>query len=286
MMRIDAHHHLWPADVIDRQPWRPANDTVLRRAFGLPEFEAELVASAIDGSILMQSVDALDENDRLEAYAAGSDRIVGWVGYADLPNPERSLSDLDAVLALREQPGGEKLVGVRCLVGSDPMTWATTESGREVLRTAASESLVWDTVPITDAQADAVAGVAEAVPGLRIVVDHLASPPLTSGFPQWRARLERLAAQPNVAIKLSVGVAVLQRWDAWDTEALRPYVDAALELFGPARAMAASNWPVVLLRASHAQAWRDVTRSVSGLGDAARGQIEGGTALEWYGIGG
>lgn len=284
-MRIDAHHHLWPNDVITRQPWRPPEDDVLRREFGLAEFEAELDASGLDGSILMQSVDSLDENHRLATYAASSERVLGWVGFADLTHPEAGTEDVAALLASRTHVGGDKLVGIRCLVGADPMMWAHSERGREALGLAAASSLAWDAVPITDAQADAIAAVAHALPGLRIIIDHLASPPLREeGFASWHARLERLAVPDNVAIKLSVGVAVLQRWETWDAEALAPYVEAALEVFGPERSMMASNWPVVLLRASHADAWRSIRAATRHLSPSDRALVEGRTAAHWYGL--
>lgn len=285
MTTVDSHHHLWPLDVIDRQPWRPADDAVLRRAFEPAEFERALDESGIDGSIVMQSVDAVDENARLAAYAKASDRILGWVGYADLPNARVAESHIADLMALRSTDGGDKLVGVRCLVGADAMTWTSEPSGLAALRAASAGSLTWDVVPITDEQVDAVCAVAEAVPDLRIVIDHLASPPMDAGGTvAWSRRIERLAAHRHVAIKLSVGVAVLQRWGEWDDEALRPYVDAALEHFGADRCMLASNWPVVLLRASHAQAWRGMRAALRSLDEPARTAVEGGTALRWYGV--
>ncbi|WP_019178892.1 amidohydrolase family protein [Microbacterium yannicii] len=285
MTTVDSHHHLWPLDAIHRQPWRPADDAVLRRAFELGEFERALDESGIDGSILMQSVDAADENQRLAAYAASSSRILGWVGYADLPGSDPEC-EVAALAEHRTTAGGDKLVGLRCLVGDDPMAWASQARGLAALRSAEAASLVWDVVPITDAQVDAVCRVSEALPGLRIVVDHLASPPVDDDGARdaWIERLRRLAASPQVAIKLSVGVAVLQRWEEWDEQALRPYVDAALEHFGPQRCMVASNWPVVLLRASHAAAWQSAQASLGALAPAARDDVLGGTALRWYGV--
>lgn len=285
-MIIDAHHHLWPADVIDRQPWRPADDGVLRRAFDAEEWERELDASAIDASIVMQSVDDVDENTRLAAYARTSPRILGWVGYADLASAADGVAQVDGLLALRTEAGGDKLVGVRCLVGTDPMAWTAEPDGRRALLRAADGGLVWDTVPITDDQVDAISAVARAAPHLRIVVDHLASPPMSEdGFEDWVRRVRRLAEAPNIAIKLSVGVAVLQRWASWDDAALRPHVDVALAAFGPSRCMLASNWPVVLLRASHRQAWNSVVRAVRDLDGDDRRLVTGGTAAHWYGLG-
>jgi L-fuconolactonase len=51
--------------------------------------------------------------------------------------------------------------------------------------------------------------------------------------------------------------------------------------------MLASNWPVVLLRASYGQAWRDLGRLVARhLPDPAQqAEVAGGTADRWYGLG-
>jgi hypothetical protein len=47
------------------------------------------------------------------------------------------------------------------------------------------------------------------------------------------------------------------RW-RWSTPGIRRYSDHVLDLFGPERVMAASNWPVILLGASYEEAWRGI----------------------------
>jgi L-fuconolactonase len=49
--------------------------------------------------------------------------------------------------------------------------------------------------------------------------------------------------------------------------------------------MAASNWPVVLLGASFAEIWDGITALVSGLSEAERRAVLGGTAARIYGLG-
>jgi L-fuconolactonase len=144
---------------------------------------------------------------------------------------------------------------------------------------------VWDVVPITPEQIAAVTRLAGAVPDLRLVVDHLARPPLdTGGWDPWAGQVAELASCPGVALKVSVGVDALTAWPAWRPEVLRPYVAHVIELFGPARLMLASNWPVVLLRATYAVAWTDLCDAVvaAGAETADLGEVTGGTASRWY----
>lgn len=283
---IDSHHHLWPEEAIPDQEWRPAADTAIRRPFEPEDFARELAEAGVTGSVLMQSVDAAAENDRLFAYARSNDFIRGVVAWAPLADAQAATGTLRDLLESRAAGGAEKLAGVRCLVGTDPMVWAESEEGLRVFRSLAAAGLAWDTVPITPDQVAAVCRVAGAVPELRIVIDHLASPPLSDeGLPGWRERATALAAFENVAMKLSVGVAVLTRWDAWDTASLSPYFSHALESFGPERCMLASNWPVVLLRAGYQRAWAETRAAVQEqLTDEERRQVEAGTAARWYGL--
>jgi L-fuconolactonase len=126
------------------------------------------------------------------------------------------------------------------------------------------------------------------VPDLRLVVDHLARPPLdTGGWQPWADQVDELAHCSGVACKVSVGVDALTAWSSWRPEVLGPYVAHVLESFGPGRLMLASNWPVVLLRATYAQAWADLTAALvaAGAQTADLTQISGVTADGWYRLG-
>jgi L-fucono-1,5-lactonase len=65
---------------------------------------------------------------------------------------------------------------------------------------------------------------------------------------------------------------------------IRRYSDHVLDLFGPARVMAASNWPVILLGASYAETWRGITALVAGLSADEQSAVLGETAKRVYGL--
>ena len=176
---------------------------------------------------------------------------------------------------------------MRTLVGRDPLEWLSSPDVLALFRDLADQGMAWDVVPITPEQVSAFLGLARAVPDLRLVVDHLARPPLdTQGWEPWAGQVAELATCPGVALKVSVGVDALTAWSSWRPEVLRPYVAHVVEHFGPSRLMLASNWPVVLLRASYGQAWADLRQAVvdAGAGEADLAEVTGGTALRWYGL--
>jgi L-fuconolactonase len=63
---------------------------------------------------------------------------------------------------------------------------------------------------------------------------------------------------------------------------IRPYIDRALELFGPARLMFGSDWPVANLRGGYSKVWRETNLTLARLSRSERDQILGGTAIAFY----
>lgn len=279
MAIIDAHHHFWKT-ALQEQPWRSDAHAALVRDFEPGDLVPELDTAGVDATVVMQSVDEPAENDRLAAYAR-EPRVAGIVAWLPVKQQDRARAELDRIAI-------DKLCGVRCLVADDPLEWLTSERSVELFRELASRGLAWDVVPITIEQTRQVIALAHAVPELRIVVDHLGRPPLDSkGWEPWATHVSELADCPGVAMKLSVGIDALTAWDRWDAEVLDPYVSLVCERFGAGRLMLASNWPVVLLRASYAQAWSDLSALASRHFTAAedRAQVFGASAQHWYRLG-
>jgi predicted TIM-barrel fold metal-dependent hydrolase len=90
---------------------------------------------------------------------------------------------------------------------------------------------------------DAAAELAADFPGTQIVVVHAGLPSDRSaeGLRGWRRALELVAARLNVAVKVS-GLGRPNR--PWMLEEQAPVIRDAIAIFGPTRAMFASNFPV------------------------------------------
>ncbi len=70
-------------------------------------------------------------------------------------------------------------------------------------------------------------------------------------FAQWRAALESFRDRPNVVVKIS---ALASGADPdWSVESIRPWVDRCVDVFGPHRAMFATNWPIDRLYGTYEQ---------------------------------
>jgi L-fuconolactonase len=123
--------------------------------------------------------------------------------------------------------------------------------------------------------------VAQCVPDLRIVIDHLGKPPVArKEFEPWSSLLARAAQMPNVFAKIS-GLDA-DGADYWTAVDIAPYIDRALELFGPERLMFGSDWPVANLRGGYSKVWRETNLALACLSRYERDRILGGTAIAFY----
>jgi len=280
MRVVDAHHHLWDLDVRD-QDWITGPALApLRRNFLLDDYRHLAEAHGIAASVVVQTVTVPGETPELLALAAASDLIAGVVGWTDLTAPGIA----DRIAVLTELPGGPKLVGLRHQVQSEPdPDWLTRPDVLRGLADVARAGLVYDLV-ITCGQLAAAAWAAAAVPDLMFVLDHLGKPPIASGRTEpWAEDLRGLAALPNTSAKLS-GLVTEADWHRWQVTDLRPYAEAAVDAFGPARLMFGSDWPVCTLAAGYGDVLATARDLTLGLSPAEREAVFAGTATSVYGL--
>lgn len=115
-----------------------------------------------------------------------------------------------------------------------------------------------------------------------MVIDHLAKPRIKDhSLDDWLPNLKAAAAFPNISCKLS-GLVTEANWRQWTVEDLRPYVERALELFGPERCMFGSDWPVCELAGSYEQVYAAIREILEPLSPSEQEQIFGRTARRFY----
>ncbi len=115
-----------------------------------------------------------------------------------------------------------------------------------------------------------------------MVIDHLAKPRIKDqAQDDWLPFLKEASQFPNVYCKLS-GMVTEAAWEGWSVADLKPYVDCALEAFGPQRCMYGSDWPVCELAGSYQDVHQALVELTNHLSDAERERIFGGTAKEFY----
>ena len=121
-------------------------------------------------------------------------------------------------------------------------------------------------------QLEEAARLAGDFPETTIVLNHTGLPNVEQ-LGGWRGAMATLAACPNVALKIS-GLGNVQH--------KRDVVLAALELFGPERAMFASNFPVDSLRHTFSEIFSEFDHITRGFPEAQRRALFHDNAVRFY----
>lgn len=275
--RIDAHHHVWDVRVRD-QPWTDPFP-VLHGSFPFDRLYPQLDKARIDGTVVVQTVASEAETRELLALAADEHRVWGVVGWFDLENPALR----DRLAQARSLRGGDRLVGVRHQLQVEPdPRWLSRPGVRCGLRALADEGLVFDVV-VSASGLPLVVDTVRALPEVEFVLDHAGKPDIASGrLGGWVDDIRRLAAQPNVSVKLS-GLVTEADWAAWTAADLVPVATELFDSFGPERIMYGSDWPVCLLaNADYAAVAEVAEQLLSPLNDGERDMVFGTTAERVY----
>ena len=275
-MIVDSHQHFWEVGRFD-YPWMSPEVGVLYRDYLPPALAPVLNRNGVDKTIVVQASNSLEETRWLLSLTEHNAFISGVVGWVDLQSG-------DVAQQLDEFVVHKKFKGVRHLVESEPADdWLTQQNTLNGLRELSSRGLSYDLLVHTR-HLEHATQVADECPELRLVVDHLAKPPVARAeLDEWAREIKELAARPNVWCKLS-GLVTEADWVNWRVEDLRPYVEKVLEYFGPARMMFGSDWPVCLLAASYDQVLESFEVLLAGLDEIDRQRVFSESAIEFYRI--
>jgi L-fuconolactonase len=291
---IDPHHHLWdwPAALFANRPVPPHGfDTVIRRVprYLLPEFLADLntghniratvfvqcgAMHRADGPNAFKPVGETEFVNGIAAICASGTcgpvrACAGIVGHVDL-TAGAVVSD---VLEAHLKAGGDRFRGIRHSASYDqdanvlgPLVRAganlfSEKPFREGFAKLGKYNLSFDAW-LLEPQLPDLLQLARAFADTQVILDHLGTPLGTASyqgkreerFPIWRENMAKLAALPNVSVKLGgLGMAFcefpsfLQSPRASSVQLAgewKPYIETCIELFGVTRCMFESNFPV------------------------------------------
>ncbi|MGG5822053.1 amidohydrolase family protein [Falsiroseomonas sp. HW251] len=310
---IDPHHHLWVQD-------------------GVPYLRDEIAADLASGhdvraTVFVEAHYAYRETgpDRLRpvgetesvvaiaeaARAAGVRTAIaaGMVVHADLRLGEKVEEVIEAHLAAAQG----SLRGVRQSFARDehfpdgivlrpaPPGMLATPEVRAGLGVLARLGLSFDAM-LYHAQLPELTAVAQSLPRLRIVLDHLGCP-LGIGpyqtqpeniFAAWRHDIEALARCPNVVVKLGgLGMIItgarhhdrpVPPGSAELAARWRPWFATCIEAFGAARCMFESNFPVDKAMFSYAVAWNAFKRIAADASADEKAALFHDTAARTYSL--
>ncbi|MEV0797585.1 amidohydrolase family protein [Kribbella sp. NPDC050281] len=278
MTVIDAHQHFWNLDRVD-YPWLTPDHGVIHRTWEEPDLEDRLDQAGVDHTVIVQSMDSFADTEYMIEVADRWPVIAAIVGWVPLDRPDEAAAALDLYA------GDPRIVGIRHLIHEDPdPDWLQRAEVQEGLALLTQHDMTFDVVAVLPRHLEHVPSVSERHPGLRMVIDHLAKPPIADqGWEPWAGLLRAAAENPNVYVKLS-GLNTAADWSTWTADDLRPYVEYSLDLFGPDRMMYGGDWPVSMLAGGYPKVWAETQRLLETLAPAERARILGGTATEFYRI--
>jgi len=275
-MKIDSHQHFW---VYTPQgfEWISTGMEVLKQDF-LPEnLEPLLESSSLDGSVVVQAMQTLEETHWLLELAEASSFIKGVVGWVDLCSP-------DVQQQLDRFSSHPKFRGVRHIVQGEPdehfMLRPDFQNG---IRALSQFGLTYDLLVLPH-QLPAACGLLAAFPDQPFVLDHIAKPLIKDRVRSpWDRDIRRLAAFSNVTCKVS-GMVTEADWKNWRLADFTPYLDIIFEGFGPERVLFGSDWPVCRLAAEYDQVIGLMNDYLSSFSATEQAAVLGGVATRFYGL--
>ena len=276
-MKIDAHQHFWELDRFDYE-WLDAPDLEpIRRDYVPTDLSPHLKKCEIDRSVFVQTRHDVKENHWALSLCESNSFLAGIVGWVDLAS-ERCEEQL---LEFKDHP---QFLGIRHVTQDEPdddfIVRGDVIRGLQVLQ---KYQVPFDLLFFVKHLKHAVT-VARACPDLPLVIDHLAKPRIREqSLTDWEADFRAAARCENIHCKLS-GMVTEADWKNWKPSDLKPYIDIALDAFGPSRLMYGSDWPVCELAATYEQVYDALTENISALSNSEKEQIFGKTAARFYGI--
>jgi L-fuconolactonase len=276
-LRLDAHQHFWKFDP-QQYAWITEQMTVLRRDFLPSDLDPLLHAAGLDGSVAVQARQSLEETRWLLELSDQFYVIKAVVGWVDLRS-QALMDELD--LFSRHS----KFRGVRHVLQDEQddefMLRPEFLRGIEALQ---RYRLTYDLL-LFPRHLPIAASLVRRFPQQPFVLDHLGKPAIRSAtISPWAQQLRELARSGNVWCKLS-GMVTEAVWRQWRPSDFTPYLDVALDAFGPGRVMIGSDWPVCLLSGEYCQVIEAVAKYAEQFSIEERQALLGENCASFYGIG-
>lgn len=298
---VDAHHHLWDLKAL-HYPWLMArgvprffgDPTPIQQDYLVEHFLDDAAQIPLAASVHIQvgvnEEQALAETRWLQSVAdhtPSRSEHQGFpgaiIGYADLTSPTLA-SDLAAHAESANFRGVRQIVGRSAKEDAQSGTASLLHnpSWRKGLGQLAEAQLCFDLQLIPE-QLPALVTLLRDLPDLKVALCHCGSPWDRSeqGMELWRTGMRELSQLPNVYCKLS-GLGMYDHH--WSVESIRPIVLETIDLFGPARCMFGSNFPVDKLYSSYNAIWWAFSQITQGFSAAERQRLFAETAQEYYRI--
>jgi L-fuconolactonase len=252
-MIIDTHVHVWDLNRAE-YPWLQGDNSILNQTWGIEQLETERREAGITTGVLVQASGNFKDTELMLETAHKTEWISGAVCWLPLMDVESTQ------IMLKEKLLDEKYFnGVRHQIHDekDPK-WLLQPAVIESLKILSSYSLPYDVLAVLTDHIEAALKVAEKVPGLRMVFDHLSQPPIAAKekFGRWGELMKEASQNKNFYAKISGLGTASGGFQNRKAEDIKPYIEFALSHFGVDRCFCVGDWPVSLLANSYTSTWQ------------------------------
>lgn len=314
---VDTHHHLWKDERGDYEIGALAADAHGNNLVATvyvecgTGYEASVDYSVSDATLVDDFLRPTAETDyvRMAGEAAAADPIGGCrgiVGFANLLLGKRAAAVLEAQI----DAGGGRFRGIRQASGWDAAVGAAAyrnpppgllldDRFLEGFSTLKPLGLTYDAW-VFFTQIPDVTALADLYPDTTVILNHFGgligigpyAPRQAEVFKLWRTYVRTLARRPNAILKMGglgmIASGSLSHLDEYPptSEELavrwRPFIETAVEAFGPDRCMIGTNFPVDRQTSSYTSLWNTYKLCTRQYNAQERGDILAGTAKRIY----
>jgi predicted TIM-barrel fold metal-dependent hydrolase len=288
---IDAHHHIWRRRDL---PWLdgPMQPRIfgpyeaIRRDYPIGEYLADIAGSGVTQSVYVQANWAKDAFEDEVAYVQQAADETGFpqgiVGYADFlakdvrPQLDR-LTKYRGMRGLRMQLQWHENPQYRFAAEPDI---ARNPTFQQNVARLADYGWTFD-LQVFSGQMEGAAELAASAPKVTFILQHagMLEDLSAAGWARWRAGMRRIAACPNMVSKLSaLGTFIHKN----DPDHIAAVVRETIEIFGPARCLFGSNFPVEKLWTQYSDLIAAYRGAIEPLGEAAARAAFHDTAAKVY----
>lgn len=253
MKIIDTHVHVWDLEKAE-YPWLKGDETILNRTWSIDEIADVRKKAGIIAGVLVQASGNLEDTELMLETANKTDWIcgvVGWLPLMDVKTTQRLLEER----FLKEK----YFKGVRHQIHDekDP-GWLLQPGVVESLKILSSYGLPYDVVGIFPEHIETVLRVAEKIPDLKMVFDHLNWPPIPTKerFGKWGELMKIAGQNKNLYAKFSGLGTDSGGFQNRSADDIKPYVEFALQKFSADRCFCGGDWPVSMIANNYIQTWQ------------------------------
>lgn len=249
---IDTHIHEWNLEKAEYE-WLKDDSSILNRNYSIEQLTPDIGKANVTEGILVQAANNFEDTDSMLETAANTGWIKGVVGWLPLMDPEATEKALT-----QKYLNDQYFKGCRHLIHNETNAeWLLQDNVIESLKSLASHHIPYDIVGVSNDHLKTAIKLAEILPGLKMVFDHLNQPPIASKerFGQWGELMKAVSQHKNFYAKISGLGTTAGNGNNWVKEDLKPYVMYVLEQFGTDHCFCGGDWPVALLAGPYEKAW-------------------------------